>query len=97
MTQSEIVTPDQPKMTIHEARLIRQIKSNGLVTWRALAEMYYTPDQVGYYGDQMAGRDLCQEAAQLLQIEEEALDETPRDWREQEQIRHTTMGKLLYK
>lgn len=84
------------KLTIHEARLIRQIKALTNITWRALAEVYYTPDQVGYYGDQCSGHELCLYTAELLGITEDELDETPINWRELEYASQTRSGKLLY-
>lgn len=60
-------------MTIHEARLIKQIKSTGWCTYRALAEMYYPPGDP-LKGNQLAGQDLCREAAEILGMHWEELD-----------------------
>jgi hypothetical protein len=50
-------------MTINEARLIRELKKR--CTYRALAEIYYSKDDLEY-GNQLYGEDLCKEALEIL-------------------------------
>jgi len=50
-------------MTIHEARLIREIKKG--CTYRRLAEIYYPEDHVRH-GNQGYGKDLCKSALDVL-------------------------------
>jgi hypothetical protein len=50
-------------MTIHEARLIREIKKR--CTYRRLAEIYYPVNDLGH-GNQGYGEDLCIEAFKVL-------------------------------
>ena len=47
-------------MSIHEARLIREIKKG--CTYRRVAEIYYGPGR----GNQMDGDELCYEAFKVL-------------------------------
>lgn len=54
------------KMSVHEARLIRELKKN--CSYRRLAEIYYSPRD-HLYGIQMAGEDLCVMACAALGID----------------------------
>jgi hypothetical protein len=60
-------------MTIHEARLIGHIKTTGICTYRALAEIFY-PKGHELWGVQWAGEDLCREAAALMNMNWEEFD-----------------------
>lgn len=51
-------------MNLHEARMIAQLRQLNF-SWRAIAEVYY-PHSDDLHGNQLAGLDLCSEAAELL-------------------------------
>jgi len=62
----------ETKMTIHEARMIRELRRGH--TWRALAHVYYPKGHPGH-GNQLYGNDLTREAAKILGMSPQDLDE----------------------
>lgn len=50
-------------MTIHEARLIREVKKR--CTYRRLAEVFYPEGEISH-GVQLEGQDLCIQALEIL-------------------------------
>ncbi len=53
-------------MSINEARLIRYLKTGRVMhSWRRMAQIYYPIDQ-DWHGNQLAGKELCKDAAEVL-------------------------------